>query len=69
MYAFAGDEKSAEAIARDANSHGVTRGGKFVAGSFEVAHIPGRLPAVVGRLTGNKGKRNRRNPSPHIINR
>lgn len=53
VYAFARTEERAAEIALTANTLGVTRKGKFVAGSFKVAEIPDRLPAVIGTLTGN----------------
>lgn len=60
VYAWATTDAEAQKIADDANWIGVTGGGKFVPGSFEVTHIPGRAPAVTGTLTGNR--RSRRNP-------
>ncbi len=44
----------AETEAARLNRAGYTRGGKFVAGSFTVQNIEGRVPAVVGTLTGRK---------------
>ena len=51
VYNFARTIEEAQQIALDANRFGVTRNGKFVAGSFTVAEIAGRLPAVIGLLT------------------
>ena len=53
VYAFAYTTQEAEAIARDANALQLTRKGKFVPGTFRVEHIPGRVPAVIGDLSGN----------------
>jgi hypothetical protein len=53
VYSFFLTVEDADQGARDANELGITRKGKFVAGSFRVADIPGRMPAVVGDLTGN----------------
>lgn len=44
----------AAAQAERLNRADYTHNGKFVAGSFTVQHIDGRVPAVVGTLTGNK---------------
>jgi len=55
VYSFARTDAEAEQIADEANRQKATRKGKFIAGSFQVSHIPGRSPAVVGRLTGNPG--------------
>jgi hypothetical protein len=57
VFSFAHTVEEAQKIADEANRSGTTRRGKFTAGSFTVAHIPGRLPAVVGRMTGNPGSR------------
>jgi hypothetical protein len=53
VYSWANSDQEAKAIAAEANRTGMTRKGKFVAGSFRVEHISGRVPAVVGDLTGN----------------
>jgi hypothetical protein len=53
VYVFAQTAEIAGEIAREANRLELTMHGKFVAGSFVVTHVPGRLPAVTGTLTGN----------------
>lgn len=53
VYVFTHSIGHAIEFAMEVNRLGITRKGKFVAGSFEAQTIPGRLPAVVGRLTGN----------------
>jgi hypothetical protein len=49
IYAFAHSVESAQRVADEANRVHPWPG-KFLKGSFRVAEIPGRLPAVVGDL-------------------
>ena len=50
VYAFAATVETADRIAKEANAQRVTRKGLFVPGSFAVAMIEGRCPAVIGTL-------------------
>ena len=43
----------ADTQAERLNRAGFSGNGKFIAGSFTVEHIEGRVPAVVGKLTGD----------------
>jgi hypothetical protein len=52
VYLFVPTWAEAEAEAHAANRRMETRNGKFVAGTFSVQHMPGRVPAVVGTLSG-----------------